>query len=211
MVKVRNPIISINKLKPAVIDTKQAVIFTDDSVIKDVNLEGRKIDELNLNSCDVEKLSLLSSTANEVKIIDSILKKCDFTGAMTNHTFLERTHINNSRLQGSQLMELVARDIVIEKSKCIDLSLRFSKIKDSAFVDCDLTGVDFIGADLRNVIFRNCILKKSQFSQSKLNKVSFKDSDIDGIIINKDSLGGITVNTGQALYLASMLGFTIED
>lgn len=108
-------------------------------------------------------------------------------------------------------MECVACDVVVDKSKCNDVSFRFAKIKNMVFLDCSLDNADFMGAKLENVIFRNCSLKNSQFSQSKLKNVNFKDSNIEGISISRDSFGDITVNTGQAIYLASLLGLNIED
>lgn len=211
MAKIRKPILSPERLKLVDVNTEQASLFIEGVLAKNIDIEKKKIDELNINTCMVEDSSLLSSVFNEIKIIDSILKKCDFTGVVAHHTSFDRMHISNSRLQGSQFMESSACDVVIERSKCVDVSFRFGKITHTAFIDCDLSGADFLGAHLKNVIFRNCNLKKSQFSQSKLNQVSFKGSDIEDIAISKECFVGITVNTGQALYLASMLGFTVED
>jgi len=108
-------------------------------------------------------------------------------------------------------MECRIRDVLIERSKCVDLSAKFSVLKSVVFMDCDLEGANFLGAKMENVLFMNCNLNNSQFSQTKLKNVSFKGSSIQGISIDKESFGGITVNTGQALYLVSVLGLKIED
>lgn len=211
MNQMRKPRIKPGRPDAVNISIESQSLSFDEVTIVDVDCEARKLDELYVNSCEVLSLSLRSATVKDIKIVDSELRKCDFTGAVSHHTFFERVHISSSRLQGSQFMECMLSNVMVEQSKCNDSSFRFGKLRDITFIGCDLTGADFSGAILKNIDFRQCNLLNSQFSHAKLDHVSFKDSDITGIAINKDSLGGITVNTGQALYLASMLGLTTED
>lgn len=210
LVKIRKPILNIKNLKETTL-VDLLVIDLNEAIIKKGSLDNRNIDEIKISESTLRGISLRSSRVEEIKIVDSCLDDMDFVGATFNKTYFERVTINKSRLQGTQLMEFVACDVVIDKSKCTDVSFRFAKIKNTIFLDCNLDNADFIGANLENVIFRNCSLKNSQFSQSRLKNVNFKDSNIEGIAISRDSFGNITVNTGQAIYLASLLGLNIED
>jgi len=208
--EIRKPILKKEKLAETVFSVS-SVIQLDEVTLSCGLADNEQIDELKISTSIIHTLSLQSSIVEDLSIVDSFLFASNFAGAVFNHTFFERARLSGCRLQGTQLMECIARDTVIEKSKCDDVSFRFAKIENTVFLDCEMENADFSGARLKNVLFRNCNLKKSQFSQAKLNHVGLKESDIQGIAIDKDSFGNITVNTGQALYLASRLGLNIED
>ena len=71
--------------------------------------------------------------------------------------------------------------------------------------------IRFCWSKIRFCFFKGCDLTNSDFSQSKLKKVSLKGSVIVNIHVDKESFGQVTVDSGQAIYLASVFGLTIED
>jgi uncharacterized protein YjbI with pentapeptide repeats len=208
--EIRKPLVKKEKLTEATFHAS-SVIQMDEVTLSGGSADNEEIDEVKISTSIVHSLSFQSSTVEDLSIIDAFLFAANFAGAVFNHTFFERARLSKCRLQGTQLMECIARDTVIEKSKCNDVSFRFAKMENIVFLDCEMENTDFSGAHLKNVLFRNCNLKKSQFSHAKLHHVSLKESDIQGIAIDKDSFGDVIVNTGQALYLASRLGLRIED
>lgn len=210
--EIRKPIIKKNDLKRIkLLPVASAGIEVGDAILEEGNFENLEIEELAFNGVIAENLLLSLAKVGEVTVIDSVLTKCDFSGTVLKNLSLERVEIHKSRVQGTQCMDTVFKDVVIKDSKCIQASFRFSTMKNILFVDCDMSNADFQGSLLENVMFQNCNLKGSQFSSTKLTNVDISSSDIEDIKINKESFGKVIVNTSQAMYLSSIFGMVIEN
>ena len=207
---MRKPVLNTSKLREQELKLGETIILDGAKVING-NLTSESLDELSVETSYLENIIFNSVTIGEFESKDSLFSKCSFAGAQCDRSYLVRTEISNSRLQGIQMTEGVLIDTVIVDSKCSMANFRFSSLKNVIFKNCDLKEIDFLGAKLESVTFKNCDLSDSEFSQSKLKKVSFKGSVITNIHIDKDSFGEVTVDSGQAIYLASVFGLTVED
>lgn len=84
----------------------------------------------------------------------------------------------------------------------------FQKMKNIAFVKCDLRDANFQGTEMENVIFKNSKLEGVQLYHTKLNNVNIKSSNIEKHI-NKWSFGKVVVSAEQAPYLVFIFGLVI--
>jgi uncharacterized protein YjbI with pentapeptide repeats len=97
----------------------------------------------------------------------------------------------------------------------MDLSgFRFTSMKDVAFVDCNLTGVDFTNADLRGATFTGCDLTRADFAHADATGARFIRCELAGVS-NVAQLRGATVSTHDLVALthalAGALGITVAD
>ena len=207
---MRKPIIQKNRL------TEKEFTFNENIQLENVKiLEGdmtsRQVEEFSVELSCLGDIVFNSATIIEFESKDTIFARCSFAGTQCDRSYVLRSELRNSRLQGVQMVEGVFRDVVIVGSKCSTANFRFCSFKNVIFDNCNLKEADFLGSTLDSVSFKNCDLSHSEFSQSKLKKVSFKGSVITDMHIDKESFGAVTVDSGQAIYLASVFGLTIED
>ena len=207
---MRKPIIQKNRLVERELGIDEN-IHLENAKVLDGDITSLHLEEFSIESSYCENFVLNSTTILEFESRDSIFSQCSFAGAQCDHSYMLRSEFEGSRFQGVQMVESVWLDVVVVRSKCSMANFRFSSFKNVIFKDCDLRDCDFIGSKLNFVVFKNCDLSGSDFSQSQLKKVSFKGSIITDIHIDKESFAQVTVDSGQAIYLASVFGLTVED
>ncbi len=166
-----------------------------------VEIRGSVFEKVNLGECHLEKASM----------IDAVNRVCDYSNARITDGRLNRIEFRGCKMLGVDFTMSYLKNI-----RFIDCNLRYAlfryvKFSQIEFVRCDLTEADFQAAELPDVRFRGCKLGKTQFSDAKLKDADFRGSEIEGIKVGIQELPGSVVDPFQALYLSTLLGFTIKD
>lgn len=208
--EIKKPILQKRDLKNKENFEVSSVIDFDTVTANDVSFEDSDVKEISIIASVIESMRCSSLVLDDVLVRDSVVTKCDFSGVVSNATTLERVEIHSSRIQGTQFMDAVIKDVLIRSCKGEGSSFRFSKLKNVAFVECDMRSSDFQGAELENVIFENCDLSGAGLYRTKLSIVDIRTSKIDDIQIDKESIKKVIVSAEQALYIAPVFGLSIE-
>ena len=209
--KVKDPIIDVDRLAVMPIPADNPDILIESAKARGLRFEEKDLEEVSFTEAVLDDVSFQSSKIKEMRCIDTIINKGNFAGTEVSRCYAHRARFISCRLQGAQFMETKISNVVYKNCKSDGVSFRYSKIENTVFTHCDLRESEFLGAELKNVRFDNCNMTSAQFSHAKLDHINLKGSNIEDIKIGKDSLGTLTVTTGQALYLASILGLHIED
>ncbi len=212
--EIKKPIIDKKNLREIALEESKedSNSFEIDNAIVNYGIfEGGTYLEIKINESVINKISFQLSKVGEISSSDVSFDNINLTGTVFSKSYFLRCTFSKCRLQGTQFGDATVKDVSVQTSKCADVSFRFGKLKNVHFSECDLSDADFLGSSLENVTFENCILKNTQFSQTSFKNVSFRGSQIEGIAIDKESYTSLTVNTGQAIYLASLLGLNVED
>ena len=166
-----------------------------------IDIRGSLLEKVNFAECNLRKALM----------VDVVNRVCDYSNAWLTEGRLDKVEFHGCKMLGIDFTMSYLMNI-----RFIDCNLRYSffryvKFNQIEFVRCDLSEADFQSAELPYVRFRECKLKKAQFSDAKLRDADFRGSDIDEIKVGIQELPGSVVDPFQALYLSTLLGFTIRD
>lgn len=126
----------------------------------------------------------------------------DYTGKIISKTEFYRCHFNRCNFSDCNLSNNTFLDCSFSGCNLSMLKLTGSSLKNVAFKDCKLIGVDFSECNdfLFKVDFDHCILDYSYYLKKKMGKTSFKvcsireanftDSDLTQAVFSQCDLSG---------------------
>jgi uncharacterized protein YjbI with pentapeptide repeats len=133
---------------------------------------------------------------------DARFERCDFSGAVLDSATLTRVHFVGCRLTGVVLSGSEMNDVVIDDGVTSLANFRSSTSSFLWIRDTSLKGADFSGARLRNSAFLDCDLNGIELSGAQINGLSLHGSILDAIHGASALLdAGLRIDTDQVVPL----------
>jgi uncharacterized protein YjbI with pentapeptide repeats len=168
-----------------------------------------KVDESAL-----DRLVLVNAALDEITMLDTEVRGCDFSAAVLTGGSLNRVRFTNCRMAGVDFSRAKLQNVTFVGCRLDMANFRFSKLSKVTFEDCTLIETDFQVGELTQVAFTQCTIERAIFDQCKAIQVDARGSDISEIH-GWRHLRGFTLDHAQlvrvAPELASELGIDVKD
>jgi uncharacterized protein YjbI with pentapeptide repeats len=200
----------IEQLIPTTTDMLVAGEPLEESLVRDVDLSGRKIPSLVVWNSVLDHVSLASSKIGKFRLRDVRLLKCDLSNSILQGFEATRVEFVDCRMTGLRAVECRWQDVLVENCDLRYAQLNGSQFRRSEFKSCNLAESDLRGTDLEGAVFTNAILHRADLSRAKLRGTDLRGAEIEGITVRPEDLSGAIVSVAQAIGLAKLLGVEIK-
>jgi uncharacterized protein YjbI with pentapeptide repeats len=146
--------------------------------------------------------------------LDLRFEECDLSGVVASDFVMRRVAFHRTRLRGVSFANGQYDDGLLEGCTTDDLSLRFTRLRNVTFHDCDLSGADFYSATFDHVTIDGCSLRGARFHSASVNCLTITGCDMTGLAGALD-LKGAAIDLADldtlAPSLAGEAGIEIAD
>lgn len=179
----------------------------DELELSDYSVQGRDssvVRRLDIEGCKLNNLQLAVARLDKLQLSDSSLSHIEAAGMHAPKAALLRVVTSNSRLTGADFGAASFEDCMFENVKFDEGGLRFAIFKRVRFENCVLRNTDFSSAKLLNVSFVGCDFEGANFDNASCKLVDLRGEDLSNI---KGGLGlkGATISSEQLIQLAPRL------
>jgi uncharacterized protein YjbI with pentapeptide repeats len=164
-----------------------------------------------LEQVKARKLQMMRSNLPGLRVVDSILDLCEFSGAEWEKSFFRRVVFQGCRLLGAQMLEAIFEDVEFIHCQAEGLSLVSTKFKNCRFSKCMLRKASFDGADVRGMIFSDCDLLEANFHLAKMQGTDLRTAQIGGLKIGVEEMQGAIIAPHQTLQVVGLLGVKVQE
>ncbi len=113
---MKKPIINTKSLDKISPKFSEKIDYIGKNLI-DSDLKEGEFEEIRLEHCFLENITLNQTKIEEGKIVNCILDRCNFAGAMLNQLLLSQCEIKSNRMQGLQAPEVIIKDVYYRSCK----------------------------------------------------------------------------------------------
>ncbi len=181
------------------------------SVLSGEDYNNLQAPGLIIDQVKARKLQMLRSNLPGLRIVDSILDTCEFSGSEWEKGFFRRVVFQGCRLMGAQMMDGIFEDVEFINCQAESLAVVSAKFKRCRFSKCVLRRAVFDGADVSGVAFNDCDLTEANFHQAKLVGTDLRTSQIGGLRIGVEEIRGAIIAPHQTLQVVGLLGVNVVD
>jgi uncharacterized protein YjbI with pentapeptide repeats len=177
----------------------------------DCDFSQQSADDLLFEFATCKRVSFNHTSLTLAQLFDVRLDGCDLAGAEWEKAHLRRVELSGCRLVGLRLSDSSLEDLQIIKSNAELARFWSCSFKAARFDHCVLREASFDGSDLSGVIFRDCDLSQADLRNTKLKAADLRGATINGVRVGIKDLQGAIVTSSQAIYLAGLLGLTVQE
>jgi len=179
-------------------------------------LTGLDYNDLNaggliLEQVKARKVQLMRAKLPGLRIVDSMLEMCEFSGSQMELGFFRRVVFKECRFLGTQILEGIFEDVEFIHCQAEGLALVSARFKNCRFYKCVLKKATFDGADASKVIYDQCDLTSANFHTAKLKEADFRTSDIGGLQVGVQEMQGAIIAPHQTLQVVGLLGVKVKE
>lgn len=162
--------------------------------------------DLHLAECVWRDVDASSRRFSGLVCRDVLFEHCDFSGAVLDSAGLTRVRFLGCRLTGIVLSGATLNDVLIEGGAANLANFRISTATLLHVRDTSMSGADLYGATLRECAFLDCDLRGIDLSNARIDGLSLHGSTLDSIR-GTSSLAdaGLRVETDQVVPLGLAL------
>jgi uncharacterized protein YjbI with pentapeptide repeats len=125
------------------------------------------------------------------QLVDLRFDECDLSGIVATGFGMRRVAMKGTRLRGVSLAKGQYDDGLLEDCTTDEFSMRFSRLRNVTFRDCDLTGADFYQATFEHVTFKDCRLRSARFHAATIKCLRITGCDLSGLAGALDLKGAV--------------------
>lgn len=146
--------------------------------------------------------------------LDLRFEDCDLSAVVAKDMVMRRVAFRTTRLRGVAFANGQYDDGLLLDCTTDELSMRFTRLRNVIFRDCDLSNADFYSATFEHVTIDSCSLRGARFHAAtvKCLRITACDllgvtgaMDLKGAVIDVDDLAGLAPS------LASEAGIELAD
>ncbi len=176
--------------------------------------DGLILDDGDASKQWVSGVRVLELDLDRPQLVDLRFDDCDLSGLVATGFGMRRVAMKGTRLRGVSLVKGQYDDGLLEECITDEFSMRFSRLRNVTFRDCDLTGADFSQATFEHVTFESCRLRSARFHAATIKCLRISGCDMSGLAGALD-LKGAVVDLGDlpslAPSLAGEVGIELSD
>lgn len=181
----------------------------------------------------IARAALTGEDLSGLSLQDVVFEDCRFPGCDWRGASFTGVIFHNCDLSGGNFDRTFWLRCRCEETRALGLRLQNCRLRESAWVQCRLSGANFSGGKLRQVdfsdsaldgsffhdclftgvTFQNCDLSQAGFVHTALKNVDFTTAQIGGLTLSEGfpELRGAVVDLFQAADLARRLGLVIKE
>lgn len=152
----------------------------------------------------VSGVRILELDLDRPQLVDLRFDGCDLSGIVATGFGMRRVAMRGTRLRSVSLVKGQYDDGLLEECVTDEFSMRFSRLRNVTFRDCDLTGADFYQATFEHVSFEGCRLRTARFHAATIKCLRISNCDMSGLAGALD-LKGAVVDVADLASLAPSL------
>jgi uncharacterized protein YjbI with pentapeptide repeats len=139
-------------------------------------------------------------------LVDLRFDECDLSGIAATGFGMRRVAMRSTRLRGVALAKGQYDDGLLEDCVTDELSMRFTRLRNVVFRNCDLTGADFYQATFEHVSFEECRLRSARFHAATIKCLRIANCDLTGLAGALDLKGAVVAVSDLASLAPSLAG-----
>lgn len=179
--------------------------------VSQADYSSAAVDRVVFEQVTLRSVLFLQTRLGHVRIQDSRLEKCDFSGVTCENARIHRVEWNGCRLLGSNLLDGIFEDALFHECSAEKVVFAWASFKRTRFEGCNLQGAVFTGADLSGVIFEHCDLTGADFCNAKLKGTDFRTALLNGLRVGAQDFAGAIIAPEQALQVVGLLGVEVKE
>ena len=167
-----------------------------DATIPQLGVTAAPVDALVLDDVDASSQWVSGARVLELELdrpewLDLRFEGCDLSGVVAKDFMMRRVQFRTTRLRGVAFTNGQYDDGLLLDCKTDELSMRFSRLRNVTFRDCDLSGADFYSATFEHVTIESCSLRGARFHSADVKCLRIKDCDMSGLAGGLDLKGAV--------------------
>lgn len=123
--------------------------------------------------------------------LDLRFEECDLSGVVASDFVMRRVAMHRTRLRGVSFANGQYDDGLLEGCTTDGLSMRFTRMRNVTFHDCDLSGADFYSATFEHVTIDSCSLRTARFHAATVRCLTITGCDMTGLVGALDLKGAV--------------------
>jgi uncharacterized protein YjbI with pentapeptide repeats len=165
---------------------------------------GLSLDEDDAAEQWIEGARILELDLDRPEWVDLRFEECDLSGVVAKDVVMRRVAFRNTRLRGVAFANGQYDDGLLLDCPTDELTMRFTRLRNVIFRDCDLSNADFYSATFEHVTFDSCRLQAARFHAATVKCLRITDCDLTGVTGALD-LRGAVVDVADLASLAPSL------
>jgi uncharacterized protein YjbI with pentapeptide repeats len=113
--------------------------------------------------------------------LDLRFEECDLSGIVASDFVMRRVAFHRTRLRGVSLANGQYDEGLLDGCTTDELSMRFTRLRNVTFHDCDLSGADFYSTTFEHVTIDSCSLRTARFQAATINCLTITRCDMTGL------------------------------
>lgn len=166
-----------------------------DAVLARANLEGASLKGADLSRANLGAARLLGADLSDAVLTGAILYETDVSGCKLCRAKLSEANAFNLRADGADFSEVKAERLILVKGSFRGASFRASRIYQSIFMECDVSGMDCAASDFSETVFLQSKGDGARFTNARIESLrivesSFEKSDFSNAHMPGSNLRG---------------------
>ncbi len=166
-----------------------------DAVLARANLEGANLTKADLSRANLGAAKLLGANLSDAVLVGAILYETDVSGCKLCRVNLNEANAFNLRADGADFTGVKAERLVLVKGSFRGASFKASRIFQSIFMECDVSGIDCAGSDFSETVFLQSTGEGARFTNARIESLrivesSFEKSDFSNAHMPGSNLRG---------------------
>ena len=177
----------------------------------DETVEGLNVSDMDIFGCVFVNCKFRNCVFEGVSFSNCLFKGCDLSFINLSQGTVTRTEIVESKLTGVNLTYGILNNVLIKSTPCRFANFSEARIVATQFVACDMNSCAMDKCRIKQSEFIQCDLTGSNFTRTSLKDLDLRGNRIHGIVLLGGELDGATISTGQAIDLVKLMGVHVED
>lgn len=178
--------------------------YFDDETVEHLNINGVEI-----SGCVFINCRFLDCFFEGVSFINCYFKNCEISYNHFRQSSFTYCEIVESRMTGINLSQGVLNNVLIRSTDCRLVNFSLSRITVTKFVGCDMTSAAIDKARIKDSEFVQCDLSKMNISGTALTGMDLRGNRLKNIVFTGGELEGTTVDPAQAICIVRLLGIRV--
>jgi uncharacterized protein YjbI with pentapeptide repeats len=176
--------------------------------LADASLVDQLARGVTFESAKLTGSDLSGSRLEHIRIVDSMLTRCNLANVKARRVRLKGVVIEDSRLTGMALFEGALTDVTFHGCRVDLASFSSCRMERVSFEDCVLTQTDFLEARLASVRFHGCDLTNADVRGARMKHCELRRSELTGLQ-GVESLRGVAMEWPDIVEMAGVWAATL--
>ena len=186
------------------------------NVVYGYYFEGETVQYLNINGVEISGCVFIDCRFQEcvfegVSFINCYFKNCELSYNHFRQSSFTFCEIVESRLTGINLAQGVLNNVLVRTTDCRLVNFSQAKISVTKFVGCNMNSAAIDKARMKDSEFVQCDLTGMNISGTSLAGMNLRGNRLKNIVFSGGELEGATVDPSQAIGIIRLLGIKVEN
>ncbi|MBQ9901127.1 MAG: pentapeptide repeat-containing protein [Clostridia bacterium] len=190
-------------------DVKRSVVYGyyfDDETVQHLTVNGVEV-----SGCMFVNCRFQDCLFEGVSFLNCYFKNCDFSFMNMHQSSFTCCEIVESKMTGLNLSFGVLNHLLVRSTNCRFVNFSECKVTVTNFVSCDLSSADMDKVRLKDSEFVQCNLTGMNICGTSFEGMNLRGNRLDKLVFMGGELQGATVDSAQAIALIRLIGIHVDD